>query len=89
MQTRLQSAVEIAANIGSGMVISYFAGLVVYPIFGFAVRPAQNAWITAIFTIISVIRSFLWRRFFNWRHGGRDAYRKRDFGHSTEEQGQR
>lgn len=68
MQSRAMSAVEAAANVGSGMVVAFCLGLVVYPWFGFTPSAAQNASITMIFTGVSVVRSYAWRRAFNRLH---------------------
>ncbi len=65
MQTRLESAIEAIANIATGMLVSFTLGMLVYPMFGFDVTPAQNAWIVVIFTLVSFVRSYAWRRWFN------------------------
>jgi len=67
MQTRLESVVEAIANIGTGMIVSFILGMLVYPLFGFDVSPGQNLWIVIIFTIVSFARSYAWRRWFNGR----------------------
>lgn len=68
MQSRTHSVIEACANTASGAVVSYCLGLIVYPAFGFAVTPAQNVTITAIFTVASILRSYAWRRAFNKLH---------------------
>lgn len=65
MQTRLESLIEALANIATGMAVSFLLGMLVYPLFGFAVTPTQNLWIVIIFTTVSLLRSYLWRRWFN------------------------
>ncbi len=65
MQTRLNSFIEASLNTASGFIISYLMGMLVYPLFGFSVTMAQNFWIVVIFTVVSVIRSYVWRRLFN------------------------
>lgn len=70
MQTKTQSLVETCLNIGTGFIVSLAVlSWVIVPIWGLQVRGADNLAITGVFTITSVIRSYLWRRFFNWRHG--------------------
>lgn len=64
-QSRKASLVEAFANMASGMLISYLAGLVIYPMLGWQVSAGTNAVAVGLFTIISLIRSYLWRRFFN------------------------
>lgn len=58
MQSRRMSLAETLANTGSGMVVSWGIGLVVYPLFGFAVHAGQALALTAIFTVVSVARSY-------------------------------
>lgn len=68
MQTRKQSLTEATLSTFLAFYISVYAASVVYPLFGFHSTPSQNFWITLIFTVISFIRSYLTRRFFNWLH---------------------
>lgn len=63
-QSRRMSFAETVANTGSGMLISWLIGLLVYPLFGFAVGGGQALALTAIFTVVSVVRSYAWRRTF-------------------------
>ncbi|PWC98018.1 hypothetical protein [Azospirillum sp. TSO5] len=67
-QSRLMSAVEAAANTASGFVLSWLAGMVIYPLIGWPVSAAQNTVVVTAFTIISLLRSFVWRRIFNHIH---------------------
>lgn len=67
-QSRKFSILEAALNTASGMMISILAGLAVYPLFGYDIPLAKVTGITIVFTVISVIRSYLWRRFFNHLH---------------------
>ncbi len=65
-QTKLESLIEAALNVLSGFLISLiFWSLVIVPIFYLEVTTKDNILITSLFTLISVIRSYLWRRFFN------------------------
>ncbi|MFC6046349.1 hypothetical protein ACFPYM_00665 [Methylobacterium hispanicum] len=63
-QSRRMSLAETVANTGSGMLISWLIGLVVYPAFGFPVGAGQALALTAIFTVVSVARGYAWRRAF-------------------------
>lgn len=65
MQSRFSSALEAFLNTASGFVISYLATFIVYPMFGAHFSAEQNFWIVTIFTVISVVRSYFWRRIFN------------------------
>lgn len=50
-----------------GFVMSLVLGYVVYPMFGHTFTLAQNVGITAIFTIASIARGYVVRRWFNRR----------------------
>lgn len=67
MQSRRASALEAALNTASGFIMSWITGLIVFPLFGWTVSPAQNTAVVGIFTVISVVRSYVWRRIFNHR----------------------
>lgn len=66
MQLRRHSLLEVCLNTASGFAVSFLVGLVVYPWFGWVITPGQNFWIVAIYTGVSLVRSYFWRRFFNW-----------------------
>jgi membrane protein implicated in regulation of membrane protease activity len=67
-QSRLSSAVESILNQISGFVVSLLVwAWIVAPLYNFPVDWGSNFEITGIFTVVSVIRSYLWRRFFNRR----------------------
>ena len=65
MQTRLMSAVETAANILIGFAVSFASQIAIFPIFDIHLSMATNLQLTLFFTIISIIRSYALRRFFN------------------------
>lgn len=66
-QTRLGSIIEACIGTAIGFVVSMCLALVVYPAFGHAFTLAQNFWITVIFTVASVARGYVVRRWFNAR----------------------
>jgi hypothetical protein len=68
MQSRQQSVIEVICSTLAAFAISVAASSIIFPAFGFHSTHAQNLWITLIFTLISFIRSYLFRRFFNWLH---------------------
>lgn len=70
-QTRLGSFLEANANTAAGLVVSFGAGFVVYPLFGHAFQPVELVGITAIFTVLSIARGYAVRRLFNWIHHGK------------------
>ena len=63
-QFRLMSLVEAVANVIVGYGVAVATQLVVFPWFGLPVRVDDAMAIGAIFTIISILRSFLLRRVF-------------------------
>lgn len=65
MQTKLGSFVEAWANIAVGFAINFCANLLVLPQFGLNVTPADAFGIGVIFTVISLARSYVLRRWFN------------------------
>ena len=67
-QKRKHSILEASLNTGSGFILSYVAGFFIFPLFGFPVTPAQNISIVSLYTVISIFRSYFWRRTFNWWH---------------------
>ena len=68
MQSRLQSLLESFANIAIGYLVALAAQLIVFPLMDIPVRLDQNLVIGAIFTVVSLARSYALRRFFNWMH---------------------
>jgi len=79
-QSKKHSAYESIMNIVIGMFIALGAQLIIFPTLGIAVTLDQNIIIMLFFTVISFCRSYLIRRFWNWRSaGGRYFKRKPDF----------
>ena len=68
MQTQLQTLIEVICSTIFAMVLSVALGTVIYPLFGHRFSMADNTWITVIFTVVSMIRSYWTRRFFNYLH---------------------
>lgn len=65
-QTRLESLLESVINTMSGFLISLaFWILVVIPVWDLKVTMFDNLVITCCFTILSIGRGYIWRRFFN------------------------
>lgn len=66
-QTRLGSLIEALANVAIGFGINWLANLAILPLFGFHVTGAQAFGIGCFFTVISIARSYVLRRWFNAR----------------------
>jgi hypothetical protein len=64
-QSRLLSAVEACANVAVGYLVAIASQLVVFPLMGIYVSLSTNLWIGLWFTIISLVRSYVLRRWFN------------------------
>ena len=65
MQSQWESFIETVLNTVSGFAISWLLTTWVLPMYGFAITAGQGFQITFIFTVISILRSYLWRRTFN------------------------
>ena len=66
-QTKRQSFIEAVFNTLIGFVVALISQIVVFPQFGIQVTFETNLWIGAWFTVISVVRSYIVRRWFNER----------------------
>ncbi len=65
-QTWLGSIVEAKANIAVGFATNWTANMVFLPLFGFETLTAAKAFgIGLVFTVISVLRQLIIRRWFN------------------------
>lgn len=64
-QTRKGSFVEAWTNIVVGLLVSMLANAIVFPAFGFRISAGANVQISLIYTLISLVRSYLLRRAFN------------------------
>jgi hypothetical protein len=66
-QTRLGSFIEACINVLIGFWINFLANLVILPLIGFHISVGQNLFIGVLYTIVSVARSYVIRRWFNAR----------------------
>ena len=66
-QTRLGSFIEACINVAIGFVINFMANLLILPLIGFHISVSQNLFIGVLYTVISVVRSYTVRRWFNHR----------------------
>lgn len=66
-QSRLGSFIEVCINTAVGLLTAFVLGIVVYPWFGHAFTVPQNAGISAVFTVVSLLRGYIVRRWFNAR----------------------
>jgi hypothetical protein len=66
-QTRMGSLIESLMNIVIGYIVALASQLVIFPLFDINVPLSTNLWIGAWFTAISLVRSYIIRRWFNAR----------------------
>ncbi len=65
-QTRVGSFIEACMNVAIGFGINFVANLVILPYFGFeSLTLATNFKIGVAYTVVSVVRSYAIRRWFN------------------------
>lgn len=64
-QTRTMSAVESVANVAVGYGIAVATQAAVFPMFGIHATTTDHLAIGAIFTVVSLVRSYILRRVFN------------------------
>ena len=66
-QTRLMSLMEVLLNIGTGFIVAMLVWAYIIPEFfpRMSGPMAENLIVTTIFTVVSILRSYIWRRLFN------------------------
>jgi len=67
LQSKVQSLVEAAVNVVIGAVVALVSQLLIFPQFGIHIPMSSNLGILFWFTLVSVIRSYVIRRWFNKR----------------------
>ena len=67
MQSRLASLIESLTNVAIGMVVSFFGQIVVSHWYNLPLNVTQNMQIVMFFTVLSVLRSYGIRRWYNRR----------------------
>jgi hypothetical protein len=66
MQSQQQSATEIVTGTIAGLALAWVAGQYwIYPMFHVHVDYMLNLKMTSLFTIVSILRGYVWRRVFN------------------------
>lgn len=64
-QPRLWSMVESVANVAVGYTVAIATQMAVFPLFGIHASTGDHLMIGVIFTGVSLVRSYVLRRFFN------------------------
>ena len=65
MQSKKMSLIETLSSVAIGYIISLAAQMIIFPIFGINVSFEDNLLIGLFFTVVSIIRGYYVRRFFN------------------------
>lgn len=63
-QSQTMSLIEAIANVAVGFGVAVLAQVVLFPLFGLDVTLTDNLLIGAIFTAVSIVRSYALRRLF-------------------------
>ena len=63
-QSRAMSLVEAVANVVVGYGVAVVTQVLIFPIFGLHTTLAQNLKMGAVFTLVSIARSYILRRLF-------------------------
>ena len=66
-QTRKHSFIESCVNIIVGFIVSLVSQIVIFPLFNIHIEFKDNILIGLYFTVISIVRSYLLRRYFTGR----------------------
>ena len=64
-QSKKHSALESITNVVIGLIMSIVTQMILYPILDIPVTFSQNLIITAVFFVLSFVRGYVIRRFFN------------------------
>jgi len=65
-QSKKGSLLEVCLNTATGFTAAWIITIYLMPLYDFDVTLKQSWEITFIFTIVSIVRSYLWRRCFNY-----------------------
>lgn len=64
-QTKLGSLIEAVVNVLIGFTINFTANMVIFPLFGWRISVSDNLVLGCIYTLISIVRAYVIRRWFN------------------------
>lgn len=65
MQTKKQSLIESFVNVTIGFIITIISLHYIFPLLGIENNSGKNALITTYLTILSILRNYILRRYFN------------------------
>lgn len=70
-QSKTASLIETLVNVSVGYVVAILTQMVLFPLFGMEITLADNLIMGVAFTVVSIVRSYLLRRVFNWLSTGK------------------
>lgn len=65
MQSKKESFIETLTSVFVGWLIGVILNMLVLPLFDYNITVIDSLWVSLIFTVVSVIRGYVIRRFFN------------------------
>ena len=65
MQSKMESMIETLTSVFVGWIIGVILNMLVLPLFDYDITVVDSLLVSLIFTVISVVRGYLIRRFFN------------------------
>ncbi|WP_429725701.1 DUF7220 family protein [Aquimarina litoralis] len=65
MQTKKESLVESLANVTVGFLVTILSLHIIFPLLGIESHSGKNILITIYLTVLSVLRNYILRRYFN------------------------
>ena len=65
MQSKKDSSIETLTSVFVGWLIGVILNMLVLPLFDYNITVIDSLWVSLIFTVVSVIRGYVIRRFFN------------------------
>ena len=65
MQSKKDSLIESLTSTTIGWLIGVILNLTILPLFDYDITVVDSLWVSLIFTAVSVIRSYIIRRWFN------------------------
>lgn len=64
-QSRRHSWLEIICSTAFGFLVTYVAQFLIYPLMGVETSASTNLGLAALFTVLSILRGYVFRRLFN------------------------
>jgi hypothetical protein len=64
-QSKVESLIESVITVGSGLVVAVIIQLLIFPLYDIEITLFENVQLAIIFTISSIIRIYIIRRYFN------------------------